>query len=113
MKVIILALEGGKQLRDYLNVSEVAKNIVKISLQKELLGIINNYSGNPISIRKLVENRIEKRKKKIKLNLGHYNYPDYVPMAFWEDNSKLKLIKKRLIYRISNYLKKWLVLRYL
>lgn len=25
----------------------------------------------------------------IKLNLGHYAYPDYEPLAFWGDRSKL------------------------
>ena len=35
---------------------------------------------------------LEKNKKKIKLNLGYYPYSDYEPLAFWGDNTKLKLI---------------------
>ena len=31
----------------------------------------------------------------MKLNLGYYPYPTYEPMAFWGDNTKLDLIKKR------------------
>jgi len=88
----VFNMSGGEQIRDYLPVSKVAEHIVKISLQKEVTGIINNCSGEPISIRKLVENHINKRNKKIKLNLGFYNYPDYVPMAFWGNNNKLKSI---------------------
>ncbi len=91
----VFNMSGGEQLRDYLPVSEVAKNIVKISLQKEVMGIINNCSGKPISIRNLVEDHIKKREKTIKLNLGYYNYPDYVPMAFWGNNNKLKSILEK------------------
>ncbi len=91
----VFNMSGGEQLRDYLPVSKVAENIVKISLQKKISGIINNCSGNPISIRKLVENHINKNKKTIELNLGYYNYPDYVPMAFWGNNDKLKSILEK------------------
>ena len=85
-------MSGGEQLRDYLSVEEVAKYIVKISLQKTICGIINCCSGKPISIRKFVEDYLERRNRNIKFNLGYYSYPDYVPMAFWGDNSKLKKI---------------------
>ena len=91
----VFNMSGGEQLRDYLPVSEVAENIVKISLQKKVTGIINNCSGKPISIRKFVEDHIKKREKIIKLNLGYYNYPDYVPLAFWGNNKKLKSLLKK------------------
>jgi len=83
-------MSGGEQLRDYLPVKKVAEYIVKIALQNNINGIINCCSGKPISIRTLVENHIKKRNKSIKLNLGYYPYPDYVPMAFWGDNTILK-----------------------
>ncbi|MHA1284396.1 MAG: NAD-dependent epimerase/dehydratase family protein [Promethearchaeota archaeon] len=88
----VFNMSKGDQLRDYLPVEKVAEYIVKISLQKEITGIINCCSGKPISIRELVENHMKKRNKFIKLNLGYYNYPPYEPMAFWGDNSKLKQI---------------------
>lgn len=85
-------MSGGEQVRDYLHVEKVAEYIIKISLQHKIAGIINCCSGNPISIKKLVENHIKKRNGKIKINLGYYPYPDYVPMEFWGDIRKLKLI---------------------
>lgn len=88
----VFNMSGGEQLRDYLPVKKVAEYIVKISLQIEINGIINCCSGFPISIRKLVEDHIKSKNKEIDLNLGYYPYPDYVPMAFWGDNSKLKSI---------------------
>ena len=88
----IFNMSAGEQLRDYLPVEKVSEYIVKISLQNKINGIINCCSGDPISIRNLVEKYLEKNKKSIKLNLGYYPYPDYEPVAFWGDDTKLKLI---------------------
>lgn len=82
-------MSGGEQLRDYLSVEEVARNLCTIALQTEVHGIVNCCSGKPISIRRLVEERIKMLKANIKLNLGYYPYPDYEPMAFWGDMDKL------------------------
>ncbi len=61
-------------------------------MQNDITGIINCCSGKPISIRNLVENYLKKHNNAIKLNLSFYPYPDYEPMAFWGDNTKLKKI---------------------
>ena len=84
-------MSGGEQLRDYLPVEKVAEYIVKIAIQNKVHGIINCCSGNPISIRSLVENYLKRKQKNIYLNLGYYPYPDYEPMAFWGDDKKLKM----------------------
>ena len=88
----VFKMSGGEQLRDYLPVEIVAEYISKISLNENVSGIINCCSGKPISIRNLVENYLIENDKSIKLNLGYYPYPDYEPMAFWGDNTKLKKI---------------------
>ena len=88
----VFNMSGGKQLRDYLPVEKVAEYIVKISIHDKITGIINCCSGEPISIRKFVENYIAEKNKNIELNLGYYPYPDYEPMAFWGDNKKLMKI---------------------
>lgn len=84
-------MSGGEQLRDYLPVEKLAEYIVKISMQNKVNGIINCCSGNPISIRNLVENHLKKKQKNIYLNLRYYPYPDYEPVAFWGDDKKLKM----------------------
>lgn len=86
----VFNMSGGEQIRDYLPVEDVARYLATLVDHPECSGIINCCSGKPISIRQLVENRIAQRKANIKLNLGHYPYPDYEPMAFWGDNTKLK-----------------------
>lgn len=88
----VFNMSGGEQLRDYLPVEKVAEYIVRIALQNDVTGIINCCSGTPISIRKLIEDYLEEKKKSINLNLGYYPYPDYEPMAFWGDISKLKKV---------------------
>jgi len=85
-------MSGGEQLRDYLPVQKVAEYIVKIAKQDQVTGIINCCSGTPISIRKLVEDYLDKKKTSIHLNLGYYPYPDYEPMEFWGDATKLNKI---------------------
>lgn len=86
----VFNMSAGEQLRDYLPVEKVAEYIVKIATQNKVVGIINCCSGAPISIRKFVEDHLRINKKNIGLNLGHYPYPPYEPMAFWGDTSKLE-----------------------
>ena len=88
----VFNMSGGEQLRDYLPVTEVAKNLVELSLAKQNFGIINICSGEPISIRRLVEKWIAENNWQIQLNLGYYPYPHYEPMAYWGDRSKLDSI---------------------
>jgi len=89
---MVFNMSGGEQERDYLPVKKVASYIIKIALQKKTNGIINCCSGQPISVKALVENYLRDRRKSIKLNLGFYPYADYEPMRFWGDNQKLKTI---------------------
>ncbi len=76
-------MSGGDQLRDYLPVEEAAGYLATLVEQREFAGVTNCCSGQPTSIRSLVERRIAQRGAKISLNLGHYPYPDYEPFAFW------------------------------
>jgi nucleoside-diphosphate-sugar epimerase len=87
-------MSGGEQLRDYLPVTNVAASLVALALNRTNAGIVNICSGKPISVRNLIECLIKKNNWSIKLNLGHYSYPDYEPMAFWGDIDKLKTIMK-------------------
>lgn len=82
-------MSAGEQLRDYLPVACAAKYLVILALSGCNNGIVNICSGTPISVRKLVENWLAENNWNIDLNLGHYPYPSYEPMAFWGDRSKL------------------------
>lgn len=84
----IFNMSGGEQLRDYLPVTEVATRIVQLAVSGENIGIVNICSGQPVSVRRLVEKWLKENNWEIELNLGHYPYPDYEPMAFWGDASR-------------------------
>lgn len=88
----IFNMSGGEQLRDYLPVDTVATYLSRIVEQNVVTGIINCCSGQPISVRRLVEEHLQRLHAHIYLKLGHYPYPDYEPMAFWGDNQKLRSI---------------------
>lgn len=82
-------MSGGEQLRDYLPATEAARRLVMLALMQQDVGVVNLCSGQPISVRGLVEQWIRANGWSIALNLGRYPYPDYEPMAFWGDRRKL------------------------
>lgn len=82
-------MSGGEQLRDFLSVEEVAKSLVALTISNRDHGIVNVCSGEPISVRRLVESWIRENGWSIALNLGHYPYPENEPLAFWGDRQKL------------------------
>jgi dTDP-6-deoxy-L-talose 4-dehydrogenase (NAD+) len=86
-------MSGGEQLRDYLPVTEVARRFVRIAEQTKVSGVINCCSGTPISVRRLVEQHLEKCGRSITLRLAAYPYPEYEPMAFWGDVRKWRQIE--------------------
>ena len=82
-------MSAGEQLRDFLPIETAAAYLAELLAQADFSGVVNCCSGQPISVRRLVEQRIAERGARITLNLGHYPYPDYEPMAFWGDARRL------------------------
>ncbi|HEV2478729.1 MAG TPA: NAD(P)-dependent oxidoreductase [Puia sp.] len=89
---LVFNMSGGEQVRDYLRVEAAADYLVRIAGQDRVGGIINCCSGFPVTVRKLIEDYLQRRGEHIALNLGYYPYPDYEPFRFWGDVSKLKTI---------------------
>lgn len=86
----VFNMSGGAQLRDYLPVGSAASLIAGLVEKQNDFGIVNLCSGKPISVRELVERRLQELGANIELNLGFYPYPDYEPMAFWGSTAKLE-----------------------
>ena len=76
-------MSGGEQLRDYMHINKVAVSLVKLAFHEKFSGLVNICSGEPKSIRSIVEEWISENVWKIKLELGYYPYPEYEPMEFW------------------------------
>jgi nucleoside-diphosphate-sugar epimerase len=85
-------MSEGEQLRDYLTVQDVARHLVSLSLSGGNHGIVNICSGEPRSVRGIVERWVHENNWSIKLNLGCFPYPDHEPMAFWGDPQKLRRV---------------------
>lgn len=84
------AMSGGEQLRDYLNVTEVARRLVDLALVGRGVGVVNVCSGQPVSVRALVESWIAANDWRIAPDYGRHPYSEHEPMAFWGDASKLE-----------------------
>jgi dTDP-6-deoxy-L-talose 4-dehydrogenase (NAD+) len=78
----VFNMSGGEQLRDYLSVQDAVQQLFDLYINSGA-GTYNICSGDPISIRSLVERRIVDRGANIELNLGFYPYSQDEPMAFW------------------------------
>ncbi|SDE01095.1 NAD-dependent epimerase/dehydratase family protein [Niabella drilacis] len=89
----VFNMSGGEQTRDFMPVTAVAEALVKVALQQEVTGIINISGNRPVTVKQFVLDHLRSKNQKIQLNLGFYPYPDFEPMHFWGDNSKLKSIK--------------------
>ena len=83
-------MSGGEQLRDFLSIASAADYLATIVHQRDFNGVINCASGQPVSVRALVEQRLRERGAALKLNLGHYPYPSHEPMAFWAVTERLQ-----------------------
>lgn len=88
----VFDMSGGEQLRDYLPVGTAAAYLAELLLHRQFDGVINCSSGQPVSVRALVEARLRERGAAIRLNLGRYPYPSHEPMAFWGVAERLQTL---------------------
>ncbi|WP_285411719.1 NAD(P)-dependent oxidoreductase [Pseudomonas sp. lyk4-40-TSB-59a] len=83
-------MSAGEQLRDFLPIETAAVQLAAILHKRDFDGTINCASGQPVSVRSLVEQRVRERGATIGLNLGHYPYPTHEPLAFWAVTERLQ-----------------------
>lgn len=83
-------MSGGEQIRDFLEVREAAQYIVNLSLMERDIGVVNICSGQPISVKNIVQKWIHENDWPIEMNLGYYPYADFEPMEFWGNQEKLR-----------------------
>jgi len=89
-------MSPGDQIRDFISVKETVEIITKLSLFDKEFGIVNCCSGNPITVKEMVECKLEEMSRNIKLNLGHYPYSELEPFSFWGNRAKLNSILKEI-----------------
>lgn len=91
-RATVFPMSQGEQLRDFSDVSDVARMLVTLCLGSQDHGIVNVCSGRPRSVRSIVEGWIKESDWTIVPDLGRYPYPAYEPLAFWGDTTKLQRI---------------------
>lgn len=95
----VFNMSAGNQLRDYLPIDAVAETIAKLLEVPSCNGVINCCSGQPVSIYDLVTAHCIAKGSNIKLNRGYYPYPNYEPLAFWGQPTKLNELSTFIRHR--------------
>lgn len=77
---------------DFLDIKELAHQIVAASTQDEIYGIINVCSGKPLALKDKVEEFIKEKNLKIKLQYGAFPDRPYDSKIVYGDDTKIKMI---------------------
>jgi len=82
-------ISSGRQIRDFIPVSALAKQLLILASHSDSNGIYNCGTGNPISIYEFVEGIIKDYDSSIKIK--SFAHPDRTDesLAFWADMSKM------------------------
>lgn len=86
----VFDMSGGEQLRDFQHINQAARQLAGLLHLRALSGVFNCASGRPVAVRTLVEQHLRERGASLRLNLGHYPYPAYEPMAFWAVTDRIE-----------------------
>ncbi len=84
---------SGKNKYDFIDIKEMAADISCAVMQREVTGIINCCSGEPMSLADRVEAFIKEHDYKIKLEYGAFPDRPYDSPAIWGDAKKIKQIR--------------------
>lgn len=86
---------SGKNLYDFIDVDELARMIVAASVQKEVNGIINVCTGQPVSLAERVERFLQEKHYKIRLDYGAFPDRPYDSPGVWGDPARIRQIMAR------------------
>lgn len=86
---------SGTNKYDFLDIHELANQIVKTAEQNEIHGIINVCSGKPIALKDKVEEFIRINHLNIRPAYGEFPDREYDSPAIWGDNTKIKKIMEK------------------
>lgn len=85
----------GESKYDFIDIKELAKQIVAASTQDEISGIINVCSGKPVTLKDKVEEFIKEKGLKIKLHYGVFPERPYDSKIVYGDSQKIEYIMRR------------------
>lgn len=85
----------GESKYDFIDVKELARQIVAASTQKNEKGIINVCTGHPVALKDKVESFIKEHNFKIKLQYGAFPERDYDSKIVYGNSKKIESIMKQ------------------
>ena len=86
---------SGKNKFDFISVDMLAEQIAKTALQREIDGVINCCTGNPVSLADKVEEFIAENHFKIRPEYGAFPDRPYDSPGVWGDPTKINEIIKQ------------------
>jgi len=81
---------SGDRVLDFVDIREVARTLVELSVSASNVGVINIGSGKPKSVYKFVEGLIASRNSNVQIVVGGRTDRSYESPSFWADKSKLE-----------------------
>ena len=85
-------MSSGRQLRDFVPVEVVARQLLLLTTHPSASGIYNGGSGKPRSLREIVEARIHELGSQIELECGFYPDRQDEPLAFWANMDRMSTL---------------------
>ena len=85
----------GESRYDFIDIKELARQIVSASTQDEISGIINVCSGKPVALKDKVEEFIKEKGLKIRLKYGAFPERPYDSKIVYGDNQKIEYIMEK------------------
>ena len=82
----------GENKYDFIDIKELAHQIVAASTQEKITGIINVCTGRPVALKEKVEEFIKENNLHIKLKYGAYPDRPYDSKIIYGDNTKITSI---------------------
>ena len=85
-------MSSGKQIRDYINVNDLAEQILAVVSSQESKGVYNCGSGNPVSLYNIVKDRIQLKHSNLMIETSYYQDRKDEPNAFWAKTDRIKAL---------------------
>jgi nucleoside-diphosphate-sugar epimerase len=84
---------SGRQLRDFIDVQEVGRQLLILAMHQDAAGIYNVGSGMPRSVLEMAEEAVEAHAGSIRLKRGVYQDRSDEPLAFWAHIDKYQALQ--------------------
>jgi nucleoside-diphosphate-sugar epimerase len=87
------SMGSGRQVRDFIDVQVVARQLLILATHQEATGIYNVGSGIPRSVLEMVEEAVQANGGSIRFRRGVYQDRSDEPLAFWAHTDKFQSLQ--------------------